>query len=129
LEILKSGSTSKMWANVATNADFMRKKSIPEAHDDGQVSHDRRPLEIACYSFVVTQVHLEEAISHLAELVDAAWSGEPVVIIMGNEAVRLVPVAPQVKADLGPRFGAAAGKIRMAPDFEAPLADLASYES
>lgn len=77
----------------------------------------------------MSQVPLEEALSHLAELVDAAWSGEPVVIVKGNEAVRLVPVAPQVGPDGEPRFGAAVGRIRMAPDFDMPLADFGCYES
>jgi prevent-host-death family protein len=77
----------------------------------------------------MSEVPFDEAVGKLAELVDAACAGEPVIIVMGNEAVRLVPVAPSEKARAGPRFGAAAGRIRIAPDFDAPLAEFVSYES
>ena len=73
------------------------------------------------------QVPFDVAAGRLAELMEAAKRGEPVVIVMGDQAVQLVPVAALAEPRPQRRFGCAAGQIRMAPDFDAPLEDLAEY--
>jgi prevent-host-death family protein len=70
-------------------------------------------------------VNVAEAKSRLSELIDAALQGEDVVIARRNTpVVKLIAVA-QPKS--GPRFGALAGRIRMAADFRAPVDDFADY--
>lgn len=60
--------------------------------------------------------NIHEAKSQLSKLIEAALSGEDVVIQKaGKPAVRLVPVAP---AGTPRRPGAWKGKVRMAPDFD-----------
>jgi len=73
------------------------------------------------------QVPIELAAPRLAELIDTAERGEPVVIVKGEHAVRLVPVAKPSEARPRRRFGSAAGQIHMASDFDAPLDDFAEY--
>lgn len=65
------------------------------------------------------QVNLREAKAALPELVAAALRGDGVVIARANKpVVRLVPVEPVLRAR---RLGWAAGKVRVAADFDAPL--------
>jgi prevent-host-death family protein len=73
------------------------------------------------------QIPLDIAATRLAELMDTAKEGEPVVITKGDQAVRLVPVALPSETRPRRRFGSAAGQIRIAPDFDAPLEDFAEY--
>jgi prevent-host-death family protein len=71
------------------------------------------------------RVTLDEAQTHLDELIDAAVSGETVLIIKdGEHAVQLVPVAPPAAR---PIFGSGRGLMSMADDFDEPLADFAEY--
>ena len=66
-------------------------------------------------------VNLHAAKTHLSRLVDRAVAGEDVVIAKaGKPMVRLVPVQTQSRRT---GFGALKGKIRIADDFDAPLAD------
>jgi prevent-host-death family protein len=64
-------------------------------------------------------VNLHAAKTHLSRLVDEAAAGEEIIIAKAGRAVaRLVPATPVGR----PRpFGLLRGKIRMAPDFDAPL--------
>ena len=78
-------------------------------------------------------VTIEEAAAHLPELIEEACRGGEVVIAQpGASAVRLTPM-PQDTAGTGeaaagwPLFGFLKGKIRMAPDFDAPLEDFRPY--
>ncbi|MGI8589128.1 MAG: type II toxin-antitoxin system Phd/YefM family antitoxin [Chloroflexia bacterium] len=73
----------------------------------------------------MTEVTLEEAQTHLADLIAAVRRGETVYIV-GDEQdlVQLVPVSG---ADNYLQFGSARGLIRMAEDFDAPLEDFQEY--
>jgi prevent-host-death family protein len=71
------------------------------------------------------QVDLEEAKTHLPDLVEAAMSGIEVVLTQDNRpVVKLVPLAPSMPH---PRFGSAAGLITMSEDFDAPPEDFRDY--
>jgi prevent-host-death family protein len=65
-------------------------------------------------------VNIHEAKSQLSRLIEAAVSGEEVVINKaGTPVVRIVPV--QSKPAI--RFGLMQGEIKIADDFDAPLPD------
>ncbi len=70
-------------------------------------------------------VTIHQAKTQLSKLIQAAARGEDVVIARGRvPLVRLV----QFKSDTTKRkLGFAKGKVRMAPDFDAPLDDFADY--
>lgn len=73
-------------------------------------------------------VNIHEAKTQFSRLVDAAASGEEIVIAKaGKPAARLVPME-RVKA--ARRFGGLKGKVRIAEDFDAPLPDnvIAAFE-
>ena len=71
------------------------------------------------------QVNIEEAKTHLPDLIDAAVNGEEVVIAKDERhLVKLVPVA---RAKPRPQFGSARGLITMSDDFDQPLEDFAEY--
>lgn len=71
------------------------------------------------------QVNIEEAKSHLPDLIDAAVNGEEVVIAKDDRhAVKLVPVS---QSKPRPQFGSAKGLISMSDDFDEPLEDFAEY--
>jgi prevent-host-death family protein len=72
-------------------------------------------------------VNIHEAKSQLSRLIEAAVSGEEVIIAKaGTPVVRLVSVGTKPKL----RFGLMKGKIKIADDFNAPLPDdvLATFE-
>lgn len=65
------------------------------------------------------QVNLDEAKTHLTDLIEAAIKGEEVVITKrGQPVVKLVPVS-QTKSH--PQFGSAKGLISMSDDFDCPF--------
>jgi prevent-host-death family protein len=66
-------------------------------------------------------VNIHAAKTHLSRLVDEAAAGEEIVIAKaGKPLARLAPLAlPGVKR----KPGALKGRIRMSPDFDAPLPD------
>lgn len=73
-------------------------------------------------------VNIHEAKTQFSRLVDAAASGEEIVIAKaGKPAARLVPME---KAKVTRRFGGLKGKVRIADDFDAPLPDdvVATFE-
>lgn len=73
----------------------------------------------------MTTVNIHEAKTHLSRLVDEAVAGGEVVIARANRPlVRLVPVA---EARRPRRLGTAAGRVRIAEDFDAPLEDFDAY--
>jgi antitoxin (DNA-binding transcriptional repressor) of toxin-antitoxin stability system len=81
---------------------------------------------LVCYTCpTMLQIPLDIAATRLAELMETAKRGEPVVIVKGDQAVRLVPVALPSEARRHRRFGSAAGQICISPDFDAPLEDFA----
>jgi len=64
-------------------------------------------------------VTVEEAETHLLELIGLAEQGEEVVIAYGDQPkVKLVPIRPAPKKRV---FGQHRGKIWMRPDFDEPL--------
>jgi prevent-host-death family protein len=75
----------------------------------------------------MAQITLDEAATHLSDLIARARRGEAILIVSGGEAVQLVPVAMPSEVPRKRQFGSAAGQIQMAPDFDAPLADFADY--
>jgi prevent-host-death family protein len=75
----------------------------------------------------MAQITSDEAATHLSDLIARARRGEAIFIVSGGEAVQLVPVATPGEAPRKRQFGSAAGQIRIAPDFDAPLADFADY--
>lgn len=71
-------------------------------------------------------VTIHQAKSTLSRLIQAAVAGEEIVIARGKTPlVRLVQVR---RAKPKREFGFAKGKVRMAPDFDAPVEDFADYE-
>ena len=67
--------------------------------------------------------NLAEAKAHFSRLVRMALQGEEVVIARDNKPLlKLVPVAVQSRAP-----GSAKGRIRIADDFDDPLADFGDY--
>ena len=73
-------------------------------------------------------VNIHEAKTQFSRLVDAAASGEEIVIAKaGKPAARLVPME---RAKVTRRFGGLKGKVRIADDFDAPLLDdvIAAFE-
>ncbi len=70
-------------------------------------------------------VNVADAKARLSELIDAALSGEDVVIARrGKELVRL-SVLPEAR--IRPEAGRFKGRIRLAADFDAPLEDFVEY--
>jgi prevent-host-death family protein len=73
-------------------------------------------------------VNIHEAKNQFSRLVDAAASGEEIIIAKaGKPAARLVPLE---RAKVTRRFGGLKGKVRIADDFDAPLPDevIAAFE-
>lgn len=73
-------------------------------------------------------VNIHEAKTQFSRLVDAAASGEEIVIAKaGKPAARLVPME---RAKVTRHFGGLKGKVRIADDFDAPLPDdvIAAFE-
>jgi antitoxin (DNA-binding transcriptional repressor) of toxin-antitoxin stability system len=70
---------------------------------------------------MVYQVNYDDPKICLRDLLDAAIRGEKVIIVGkgGKQMVELVPVTHGQRR----KFGSAKGKIKMAPDFDTPLAD------
>jgi antitoxin (DNA-binding transcriptional repressor) of toxin-antitoxin stability system len=71
------------------------------------------------------QVDIEEAKTHLPDLIDAAVNGEEVIIAKDEQ--RLVKLVPVARAKPRPQFGSAKGLITMSDDFDEPLEDFAEY--
>jgi antitoxin (DNA-binding transcriptional repressor) of toxin-antitoxin stability system len=74
------------------------------------------------------RVDAEEAKFQLPDLIAAAVRGEEVLIaanqMQGHPTVRLVVVPRTTRT---PQYGSARGMIKIADDFDAPLADFAEY--
>jgi len=65
----------------------------------------------------VTPINVHEAKTHLSRLLERVAAGEEIVIARsGRPVARLVPFAPAPR-----KPGRLKGKIRIAPDFDAPL--------
>lgn len=73
---------------------------------------------------MVVNVNYDDVKTQIAELIEAAMRGDKVVITKnGRQIIQLVPMnSPRPR-----KFGSAIGKIKFAPDFNAPLADFSEY--
>lgn len=71
------------------------------------------------------EVSIEEAKSHLPDLIDAAVNGEEVVIAKDEQ--HLVKLVPVTRIKPCPQFGSARGLITMSDDFDEPLEDFEEY--
>ncbi|MCF2150843.1 type II toxin-antitoxin system Phd/YefM family antitoxin [Desmonostoc muscorum LEGE 12446] len=71
------------------------------------------------------QINLAEASQHLPDLVEAALSGEEIIIIKDNQPVVKLTPLPPVKRRRQP--GSAKGLITISDDFDAPLEDFHDY--
>jgi antitoxin (DNA-binding transcriptional repressor) of toxin-antitoxin stability system len=70
-------------------------------------------------------VNIHEAKTHLSRLVQEAIDGEEIVIARGNVPVVKLVLVDSARAVRSP--GWARGQVRMAEDFDAPLADFDDY--
>lgn len=70
------------------------------------------------------QITLAEASQNLPNLIEAALSGEEIIIKDNQPVVKLTSVSP-VKRH--PKFGSAKGLITMSDDFDEPLEDFKEY--
>ena len=74
---------------------------------------------------MVVNVNYDDVKVQIKDLIEAAMRGDKVVITKdGQQVVQLVPMKTKHKQ---PKFGSAKGKIKFAPDFDAPLADFSEY--
>jgi prevent-host-death family protein len=65
--------------------------------------------------------NIHEAKTHFSKLIDSVMQGNEIVIAKaGKAAAKLVPISA-VKPEL--RLGVLKGRIKIADDFDAPLAD------
>ncbi len=73
----------------------------------------------------MTQITLSEASQNLPELIEAALSGEEIIIMKENlPVIKLTPVVPVKRR---PKFGSAKGMITISDDFDEPLEDFKEY--
>lgn len=70
-------------------------------------------------------VNIYEAKTRLSALVERALAGEEVIIARAGEPIaRLTPIRPTAGTRSGVRFGGLKPqRLKLAPDFHAPLAD------
>lgn len=73
----------------------------------------------------MTQANIHEAKTHLSKLIQKALAGEEVIIAKaGKPVVRLVPIQPEPGQR---KLGGWKGRVWMAEDFDAELADFRDY--
>ena len=73
------------------------------------------------------QVTVLVAKTQLSRLIDETLRGEEIVIARGKmPVVKLVPLTSVERG--ARRLGSAKGEVRMARDFDAPLADMDDYQ-
>ena len=70
-------------------------------------------------------ITVTEAAKKLSDLIDAAISGEEVVIIKDNHSV--VKLTPTTPIKPRPKFGSAKGLIEISDNFDDPLEDFQEY--
>jgi prevent-host-death family protein len=68
-------------------------------------------------------ISIDEAKANFLNLIDAVADGEEIVITKaGKPIARLIPMQPEGLVQIPRRFGQLKGKVRIADDFDAPLA-------
>ncbi len=65
--------------------------------------------------------------THFAALLDKAQHGT--VFIVTRRGRPVAQLGPAIRHSARPVFGIAKGRVKMADDFNAPLADMAEYEA
>ena len=65
--------------------------------------------------------------THFSALLEKVQQGSVFVVTKRGHPV--AQLGPTDRQDLRPIFGSAKGRLRMAADFDAPLADMAEYEA
>ncbi|MFZ4398033.1 MAG: type II toxin-antitoxin system Phd/YefM family antitoxin [Kiritimatiellia bacterium] len=65
--------------------------------------------------------------THFAALLDKAQHGT--VFIVTKRGRPVAQLGPAIRQGQRPTFGIAKGRVKMADDFNAPLADMAEYEA
>lgn len=74
----------------------------------------------------MTQVTIHEAKTHLSRLIQLALAGEEVIIAKGKQPLVRLTVLPESQKQR--RIGGASDVVLyIAPDFDAPLEDMAEY--
>ncbi len=74
----------------------------------------------------MTQVTIHEARTHLSRLIQLALDGEEVVIAKGKQPLVKLTVLPEARKQR--RIGGGSEVILyIAPDFDAPIEDMAEY--
>ena len=74
----------------------------------------------------MTTINIYEAKTQLSKLVERAAAGQDVIIARGGKPVaRLTRLAPPARKI---RFGLLKGKVKVAPDFDAPLPEEVAQE-
>jgi prevent-host-death family protein len=68
-----------------------------------------------------------EAKTHFAAILEKAQQGT--VFIVTKRGRPVAQLGPAIRHGARPAFGIAKGRVKMAPDFDAPLADMAEYEA
>lgn len=71
------------------------------------------------------QITLAEASENLPDLIEAALSGEEIIIIKDNQP--LVKLTPMLPVKRRPQFGSAKGLVTISDDFDAPLEEYMEY--
>jgi len=74
----------------------------------------------------VPQFNIHQAKAHLSELIKQAALGEDIVIARGGHPVARLTAYRAASGERRP--GSARGSVRMADDFDAPLADFEEYQ-
>ncbi len=75
---------------------------------------------------MVVQIEYDDKKARLKDLIEAAMRGDKVIIAKnGKQVAEVVPLRGPVSR----KFGSAKGKIKMAKDFDEPLADFREYMS
>ncbi len=73
---------------------------------------------------MVVNVNYDDLKTQITDLIEAAMRGDKVVITKnGRQIIQLVPMKTAHRR----KFGSARGKIKFAPDFNAPLTDFSEY--
>lgn len=71
------------------------------------------------------QIHLKDAETRLAELIEEVAGGEEVIIIRSDGAS--FKIVPTNAAGVRPKFGSAKGLVKLPDDFDEPLEGFEEY--
>ncbi len=76
----------------------------------------------------MSTITVDEAQTYLAEIIDKLQPDEEILITKNDQPIaRIVGTTPAEPKTWPCKAGSAAGKVWMAPDFDAPLEDFKEY--